>query len=154
MRTSLTVLSTFLFLTATAQVDINKMIQKRMQQQQSGQPGQSVGGSMVDDNDPFVPNTFIGSFRMEMHFFKDGAEQKGSPNNMYYSSNEGMTLMHSSAAERPGQEMKKLPHGPERQVDLHLDDGWQRQEDGDEEPQAEVRGSRGSLGPRRNRGSR
>ncbi|MBL0126632.1 MAG: DUF4412 domain-containing protein [Flavobacteriales bacterium] len=108
MRTTFSLIAILALFTATAQVDINKMIQERMQQQQSGQPGQPVGGSMVDDNDPFVPNTFIGSFRMEMHFFKDGAEQKGSPNNMYYSSNEGMTLMHSSAAERPGQEMKIL----------------------------------------------
>ena len=117
-------LTTFALSTAlTAQVDINKMIQERMKQQQTGQTGQPTSATMVDDNDPFVPNTFTGSFRMEMHFFKYGKEEKGSPNNMHYASSEDMTLMRSTSAERPGQEMKILTDLKGKWTYTLMDDG-------------------------------
>ncbi|HMC97483.1 MAG TPA: DUF4412 domain-containing protein, partial [Flavobacteriales bacterium] len=61
------------------------------------------------DTDPFVPNTFIGSFRMEMHRFKDGTEVKDSPTNLHYWSSADMTLMRNVMAEqKKGQDMKIL----------------------------------------------
>lgn len=96
-------------LTANAQIDINKMMQEKMakQGQGSGQPG-GAGVKLEDDNDPFVPNEFTGSFRMEMHHYDGELERKNSPTNMYYWSTPDMTLMRNDAAEQPGQEMKIL----------------------------------------------
>lgn len=117
MRTSLTLLASAALLTASAQIDINKMMQERMQQRQAqgGQgsgtgpgDGSGHGVKMEDDNDPFVPNEFIGSFRMEMHTYKGAEEQKGSPMNMRYWSKEDMTLSTTEMPERKGQQMKML----------------------------------------------
>lgn len=111
MRTSITLFSLLSVLVASAQVDINKMIQDRMKQQDGGQPGSTGtpgGTTMQDDNDPFVPNEFSGSFRMEMHHYKNGEEAKHSPTNMLYWSTSDMTLMRNAAAEQQGQEMKIL----------------------------------------------
>ena len=110
MRTPACLLSIPFVITCNAQVDINKMIQERMQQQgQTGQPsGTPRGTQMVDDTDPFVPNEFIGSFRMEMRQYEGEVEQKNSPTNLYYWSSADMTLMRNDAAERDGQEMKIL----------------------------------------------
>lgn len=93
---------------AHAQVDINKMIQERMAKQGSaGQPG---GGDVKveDDNDPFVPNTFLGSFRMEMHHYDGQTEKKNSPNNMRYWSAADMTSNQMILPESGGQEMRML----------------------------------------------
>lgn len=46
-----------------------------------------------DDNDPFTPNSFVGSFRMEMHHFKNGKENKDSPTNMHFWSSPEKTLI-------------------------------------------------------------
>ena len=110
MRCLLSLLSCSLVLTISAQVDLQKMIQERMAKQQGqgqGQPGDPTGGMKVeDDNDPFVPNTFIGNFRMEMHMFKDPGsgwvEEKHSPTNMRYWSSEDMTLMKTELRTEPG----------------------------------------------------
>ncbi len=102
MRLTITLLSSLALLTANAQVDINKMMQERMQQRQAqgGQgsgtgagDGSGHGVKMEDDNDPFVPNEFVGSLRMEMHHFKEGVELKTSPTNMRYASNAEWTSM-------------------------------------------------------------
>jgi len=95
VRTTFLLLTLLPCLTTTAQVDINKMIQERMQQQgQTRQPSATPGAAqMVDDTDPFVPNEFIGSLRMEMHHFKDGVELKTDPTNMRYSSSAEWTSM-------------------------------------------------------------
>ncbi|HEX2618395.1 MAG TPA: hypothetical protein VHL57_12685, partial [Flavobacteriales bacterium] len=61
-----------------AQTNMDQMVQERM--------AQRGGMRMEDDNDPFVPNTFIGSFRMEMHHVKDGVEQKEATDLFYWSS--------------------------------------------------------------------
>lgn len=68
----------------SAQVDMSKILQ--------GQMGQ--GGAQVEvDDSPFEPNTFIGSFRMEIHSYKGEKEEKGSPMSMRYTSAEDKTLM-------------------------------------------------------------
>jgi hypothetical protein len=94
----------------SAQVDINKMIQERMakQGQQVAQPGQPGGMKIEDDNDPFVPNSFIGSYRMEMHMFEKDVEKKDSPMNLRYYGNAEMMLMKNDMMARDGREMTML----------------------------------------------
>ena len=114
MRTSLTLLASLAFLTTTAQVDINKMMQERMQQRQAGQgsgtgsgDGSGHGVKMEDDNDPFVPNEFIGSLRMEMHHYKEGVELKTSPTNMRYASSAEWTSMKNEmSGQQQGRDMR------------------------------------------------
>lgn len=110
MRTPLLLLALTLTAIANAQVDINKMIQERMarQGQQPGQPGQPGGMKIEDDNDPFVPNGFIGSFRMEMHMFEKDVEKKESPMNMHYFSSTDMVLMKNDMNAQKGREMTML----------------------------------------------
>lgn len=55
-----------------------------------------------DDNDPFKPNAFTGSFRMEMHRFADGVEDANGPVNMHYWSSPDMTLMQMAAPTAKG----------------------------------------------------
>ncbi|HEY0977546.1 MAG TPA: DUF4412 domain-containing protein [Flavobacteriales bacterium] len=57
-----------------AQVDLNTILQ------QSGS-----GVQMVPDTDPFIPNTFVGSFRMVMTV-QDGRDQPSTHNVHYFSS--------------------------------------------------------------------
>lgn len=81
---------------ATAQIDISKIM--------AGQ-----GMKMEDDKSPFVPNSFVGSFRMEMHMYRNGVEEKHSPTNMRYWSSTDMTLYQMVVPEgRKGQDMKVL----------------------------------------------
>lgn len=117
MRTTLTLLASIALLSSNAQVDINKMMQERMQQRQAqgghgdgSGPGSGPGNHvrMEDDNDPFVPNAFIGSFRMEVHHFTGAAEQKNSPTNMRYWSSADMTLNAMEMPEQRGQQMRML----------------------------------------------
>lgn len=80
---------------ASAQIDLSKIM--------AGQ-----GMKMEDDNSPFVPNSFVGSFRMEMHMYRNGIEEKHSPTNMRYWSSTDMTLHQMVMPERKGQDMKVL----------------------------------------------
>ncbi len=68
---------------ATAQVDMNAILQ------------QSAGIRMEPDTDPFVPNLFIGSFTMDMHFFENGKESKQSPATSTIHSSESMLAFDS-----------------------------------------------------------
>ena len=79
----------------------------------------NVGQVQVeDDNDPFVPNAFTGSFRMEMHRYKNGVETGDAPMNMHYWSSPDMTLM-SMAVENT-----KAGRGTEMKVLTDLKDKW------------------------------
>lgn len=84
-----------------AQVDINKMIQDGMQQSGQGK------AQIEDDTDPFVPNTFVGSFRMEMHSYKGEEELKSSPMDLHYWSSKTMTLVQTTG-ESIKQDVKML----------------------------------------------
>lgn len=116
MRLPFTLLASFVLLSATAQIDFNKMMQQRAGGQGQGTgngsgrgDGTGRGGArMEDDNDPYVPNEFIGSFRMEMHHYKGPEEQKNSPTNMRYWSKADMTLNAMETPDRPGQSMRML----------------------------------------------
>lgn len=67
------------------------------------------GVKMEPDTDPFVPNTFVGSFTMEMHMFKNGVESEHSPTNMTYWSSPEMTLVQTAmAVEKQGHDMKMM----------------------------------------------
>lgn len=98
MRLSFLFLACATLSTSWAQIDLSKIMQ-----QQSG------GVKVEEDTSPFVPNTFIGSFTMEMHSFKNGQEDKNSPTNMRYWSNAEMTMMKTEATGmKEGEEMKIL----------------------------------------------
>lgn len=83
--------------TSTAQFDINSILQQ-----------QGAGMRMEDDNDPFVPNTFTGSFNMEMHMFEGATEKKESPMNLRYWSNADMTLVQMAMPGGAGRDMKVM----------------------------------------------
>ncbi len=132
MRTLLTAALLLALFTATAQVDINKIMQGRGQQQAGG--GQGSGGGagtgsgngraqMQDDNDPFVPNEFIGSFRMEMHHYKGTTEEKGSPSNLRYWSTADQTLVKMELPEAKGQDMRTLTDLKGKWQYMLMDDG-------------------------------
>lgn len=87
-----------------AQTDVNKMIQERMAQRQA--QGGMGGATMEDDNDPFVPNTFVGSFRMEIHRYENDKESSSSPMNMRYFSTADKTLNAMQLPDGKGQDMK------------------------------------------------
>jgi hypothetical protein len=96
MRTFLSILSTSLVLCTTAQVDVNQLMQQHM----------GGGAKIEDDNSPFVPNEFVGSFRMEMHMFDGATEKKNSPTNMRYWSTEDKTLNKMEMPEEKGRDMR------------------------------------------------
>lgn len=79
------------------------------------QPGHSAATSdnvqqvkMVDDNDPFTPNQFEGSFRMQMHSFSKNVEQKNSPTNVRYWSSPEMSMIGLAVETGQGSELKML----------------------------------------------
>jgi hypothetical protein len=99
MRYFLSLLSCSVLLSATAQTDVNKMMQERM----------AAGGvKMEDDTSPYVPNEFVGSFRMEMHMFDGATEKKNSPTNMRYWSTEDMTMNKMEMPDQKGRDMRMM----------------------------------------------
>ena len=61
----------------------------------SGLPGSfplGEGVNLVDDNDPFTPNRFIGSFRMETRIYRGTEEQRTSPTTLRYWSSADQVL--------------------------------------------------------------
>ncbi len=99
MRPYLTFLFWSLLITAAAQTDLEKMIQERMA---------ASGVKMEDDTSPFVPNEFIGSFRMEMHMFQGTTEAEHSPTNMRYWSSADMTMNKMEMPSEKGRDMRIL----------------------------------------------
>ena len=80
MKTLLTTLAFFILFQTNAQSDLIK----------------ALGGLKVEeDNSPFVPNEFIGSFVVEQHFYKNVEERKYSPKTLHYWSAEDRTLVYS-----------------------------------------------------------
>jgi hypothetical protein len=68
-----------LALLATVNLPAQSMeeLMKKAMEQQGGQNQVTV----EENTDPFTPLTFTGSFRMEVHSFKNGSEEKDSPVN-------------------------------------------------------------------------
>ena len=70
----------------------------------SGLPGSfplGEGVNLVDDNDPFTPNRFIGSFRMETRIYRGTEEQRTSPTTLRYWSSADQVLTEAVAAGNP-----------------------------------------------------
>lgn len=70
----------------------------------SGLPGSfplGEGVSLVDDNDPFTPNRFIGSFRMETRIHRGPEEQRTSPTTLRYWSSADQVLTEAVSAGNP-----------------------------------------------------
>lgn len=110
MRLMLPLVASLLCLPAAAQSDAphNQPVNHKEGVATTGNVGQV---KVEDDNDPFTPNAFVGSFRMEMHNFKNGVEDKDGPMNMHYWSSPDMTLIGMadiSAKAGSGTEMKVL----------------------------------------------
>ena len=80
---------------ASAQIDLSKIM--------AGQ-----GMKVEDDKSPFVPNSFVGSFRMENHLYKNGAEEKHSPTTMRYWSSAEMIVIKTELPDQKGQDMRML----------------------------------------------
>ncbi len=53
------------------------------------------GLKVEEDNSPFLPNEFIGSFVIEQRHYKNGEERKSSPSTMHYWGCEDKTLVFS-----------------------------------------------------------
>jgi Domain of unknown function (DUF4412) len=114
MRSLITPTAVLLALATTAQVDVSKMLQERM-----------GGGGVIteDDKFPFVPNEFIGSFRMEMHMYEGEQEQKNSPTNMRYWSSAEKTVNKMEMPDGKGQDMRIMTDLKEKwQYTLMTDD--------------------------------
>ncbi len=92
MRLVLPLVASLLCLPAAAQSDATQ--QQPENRRDRPTTSDNVGQVKVeDDNDPFVPNTFTGSFRMEMHSFRNGVEDKDGPRSIQYWSSPDMTLI-------------------------------------------------------------
>lgn len=98
MRIPLLLLAFTTIITANAQVNLGSMMPK----------GSGAGMTVEDDTDPFVPNSFIGSFRMENHMFKNDVEEKNSPVTMRYWATAEQTLIKTEVPEQQGDEMRML----------------------------------------------
>lgn len=110
MRLLLPLATACLWLPVSAQSDIHEHPAGNMPAQMatSGQVGQV---HLEEDRDPFTPNSFTGSFRMEMHRYKDGVEDEAGPVNMRYWSSPDMTLIGMAAPNEvagPKTDMKVL----------------------------------------------
>lgn len=117
LRITLPTVAFFALSTLNAQVDINQMIQERMAKQGGG------SAHVADDNDPFVPNTFTGSFKLENHHFANGAERKDSPTTMRYWSTPEKTLVKMEMPDQKGQDMRTLTDLKEKWQYMLIDDG-------------------------------
>ena len=93
MKTFLTTLTFLTLLQTHAQSDLLKAIS---------------GLKVEEDNSPFVPNEFIGSFVMEQRFYKNGEERKHSPSTMYYWGSEDKTLLYSLDKDAIAEDMRIL----------------------------------------------
>ena len=96
---------------ATAQVDMNAILQ---------QSGSNM--RMEPDTDPFVPNAFVGSFTMEMHFFENGKESKNSPASSTIHSSESKLAFDSKSPEMK-ESVRMIIDQKEKMQYMLMDDG-------------------------------
>jgi len=145
-RFTLPLLAVFTTTTSPAQ-NLQELMNKAMQQQ-GGQPASETQVTIEENQDPFVPLTFTGGYRMEIHSFKNGKEEKDSPVNMRMAFRpDGMamvpdadqqegsmrmvfdlknkhtyTLMTDETGERTGMKMKMMKVNVEGEPDAGKDD--------------------------------
>ncbi len=119
MRTACTLITALLVpYFAAAQIDLNKMMLQK-------QPGSDQKGSVQvqEDESPYVPNSFVGSYRMEMHIFKKGVEDKHSPMNIRYAFQKDMTAMNIENMDEKARTMRMLYDLPNKWQYMLMDDG-------------------------------
>ncbi|HPF90981.1 MAG: DUF4412 domain-containing protein [Flavobacteriales bacterium] len=97
--------------TTTAQVDMNAILQ---------QSGSNM--RMEPDTDPFVPNAFVGSFTMDMHFFENGKESKNSPMISTIHSSESKLAFDSKSPEMK-ESVRMIIDQKEKMQYMLMDDG-------------------------------
>ncbi|MEZ4789040.1 MAG: DUF4412 domain-containing protein [Flavobacteriales bacterium] len=97
--------------TTTAQVDMNAILQ---------QSGSNM--RMEQDTDPFVPNAFVGSFTMDMHFFENGKESKNSPMISTIHSSESKLAFDSKSPEMK-ESVRMIIDQKEKMQYMLMDDG-------------------------------
>jgi len=108
MRFALPLIAVLLSIPATAQSDAQQKALESLQQNGAYVSSGVSDVKVEDDNDPFTPNEFVGSFRMEVHSFVKGVEAKESPTNMRYWSSPDMTLIGISPEGSKGAQIKML----------------------------------------------
>jgi hypothetical protein len=62
-------------------------------------PGEGI--TVVDDTDPFTPNSFIGSFRMETRLYHNNVEERTSPTTLRYWSSADQVLTEAASPGNP-----------------------------------------------------
>lgn len=108
MRFALPLIAALLTIPAASQSSIQDKIMESLQKNGGAKGSGMEDVKVEDDNDPFTPNEFVGSFRMEIHHFEKGVETKESPTNMRFWSSSDMTLIGISPEGAKGTEMKML----------------------------------------------
>ncbi len=89
--TSPLLLATLLCTTTYAQVDMQDLLQQHLQQS---------GITIEDDNDPFSPNVFVGSFRMEMQRFENGKRDEAGTMDITFVNSADKTAITTTAPGR------------------------------------------------------
>lgn len=92
-----------------------------MPPQQGGSALDNV--KIEDDNGPFVPNTFIGSFTMEMQNYENGKPSTDAPHVMHFWSSPDKTLMEFRSIPGKGAQMKMLTDLKEKWTCMMMTDG-------------------------------
>lgn len=108
MRFALPLVAALLTLPVAAQSDVQQKVMESLQKNGAAPGSVATDVKVEDDNDPFTPNEFVGSFRMEMHSFVKDVETKESPTNMRFWSSPDMTLMALSPEGAKGADIKML----------------------------------------------
>jgi hypothetical protein len=104
---TLVLLPLALALTLGTQAQSLQDIMNKAMQQQGQQPAGETKVTIEENKDPFTPLTFTGSYRMEVHTFKNCKEEKDSPNNIRMAFNtDHMAMM--PVSKEPKEEMRMV----------------------------------------------
>lgn len=111
MRSLLPLIGLLIAAPSQGQLDIQQRLKERLQKNQT-EKAASPATTQVKveaDDTPFTPNTFIGSFRMVVHTYTKGKEDKDSPMELSFWSSADKTLMQASDPQaKSGGDVKML----------------------------------------------
>lgn len=91
-----------------------------MPPQQSGSAMNNV--KIEDDNDPYVPSTFTGSFTMDMQSYTDGKPSTDAPHVMHFWSSPDKTLMEFQTSPGQSAQMRMLTDLKEKSTYMMMTD--------------------------------
>jgi hypothetical protein len=115
MRLLIPVLAVSLTMPAIAQTGVPSM---------SAQHSGAMDNMKIeDDNDPFVPNAFTGSFTLEIQNYADGKPTTEAPHVMHFWSSPDKVLMEFQAIPGQGAQMKMLTDLKEKWTYMMMTDG-------------------------------